>query len=606
MKHTQNIFGNNQSKSMIFAVIFLIASSLFHPLIYLDIFFDIEFRSYVNFISIASLAMLAIALCSFNVAKAIALFRANVVPSIMLCIIVIGCLIRLYWQQNGIVEYFFISVAYIALPLCVAINHRAFEKLLPLSLATLGIVNLIFSTKDLITGELFCGIAGNWNWNAALLVTTSPFVIWEIFYCLKKNKIAAIIISSVFSCIVFLYLCLCDSKGAWLALVVALFFCYFWKSMRKKIIVWLGTITALFLLLALVFAYSEYLPILLTRDVRIYLWEGVIRLISENALLGVGQPLFESAYAPFKPTEYFMNVFATDRTNHPHNHFLFFCASNGVLAFVAWLVLLFYPLWEYSKHLNKAGWNISKLYIFAILFLLIHGQLDILLEVWPTNVIFLVILGIIWGRTMKLPKIKQKNNFWKIFVGAVCCATLLILMSIQVYRDLISSYYYRVAHIKRNKASKQEALQSYDKSISVKPTPEGIYQAALIALYDFKNPKLCKTYLEMLYPMTAFSNYVSNNGVMAKTFYLLGNKRESLEYFKKEAQNFPLSSVNWYFYYNTLKELGHNEEAQVAYDNLLRSLTLKGLHFEHIPLLIKNPRWDMHFREVSGVDLRRK
>ena len=104
--------------------------------------------------------------------------------------------------------------------------------------------------------------------------------------------------------------------------------------------------------------------------------------------------------------------------------------------------------------------------------------------------------------------------------------------------------------------------------------------------------------------MTAFRNYVNNNGLEAKSLYLQGRLRDSLKYFQQETRNFPLSSVNWYFYYKVLKEIGLDYEAQAAYDKLSQSLAVKGLRFEHIPLLIKNPRLDMHFREVPGVDFK--
>jgi tetratricopeptide (TPR) repeat protein len=104
--------------------------------------------------------------------------------------------------------------------------------------------------------------------------------------------------------------------------------------------------------------------------------------------------------------------------------------------------------------------------------------------------------------------------------------------------------------------------------------------------------------------LTAFKNYVNNNGLKAKALYLQGRRQESLKYFQQETRNYPLSSINWYFYYNTLKEMGLDDEARMAYDKLSQSLAVKGLRFEHIPLLIKNQRWDMHFREVPGTDFK--
>jgi hypothetical protein len=63
--------------------------------------------------------------------------------------------------------------------------------------------------------------------------------------------------------------------------------------------------------------------------------------------------------------------------------------------------------------------------------------------------------------------------------------------------------------------------------------------------------------------------------------------------------------VNWYFYSATLKELRLEDEAKMAHDKLVWSLEAKGLRLEHIPLLIKKPRLDMHFREVPGVNIKK-
>ena len=525
-------------------------------------------------------------------------------------IIAVVCLLHFLLNYNYSLDYFFSSLIWISIPLFAALNHRLFEKYLPYFLALLALLNYIQSTKDLFSSVVFCGISGNWNWNGALLIISTPFLMLSItkLGCLLKwNIIAGRILNILIAILAFYYIYLCDSKGVWCALVMALLLFLALQYRNKNSIRWLLWVILIAVIAAVIFLYSGGISkfgAFMLRDVRMQLWAGTLHLIGDNFLSGVGQPLFENAYASYNPVEYYLNFFATDRNPHPHNHLLLFLVSNGIFAFMAWLILLILPIWKWISRSAPTGSLRMKLYFFVMLFLFFHGLLDMTVEVWPINIIFLVILGIFWGRCWKMPSNGMEILFAPRTVrlaAIICFIILMAAMTVQLYRNSLSSYYFREAHIAREVDSADAALAFYNKSIACKPTPESIYQAALIAFYDLKNPSLCQHYLDRMEDLTAFRNYVNNNGLKAKALYLQGRRHESLQYFLQETRNFPLSSVNWYFYYNTLKEIGRGDEAGAAYDRLSQSLAVKGLRYEHIPLLIKNPRLDMHFREVPGA-----
>lgn len=540
-------------------------------------------------------------------------------------IIAAVCLWHYLLNQNYNLDYFFSSLVWVSVPLYVAINHKFFEKYLLYFLVLLAFWNYVQSTKEIVMfSTLFgwcsalqsshpCGISGNWNWNGALLVISTPFLMLLItkLGCRFKWKLMTLrVLNILIAALACFYIYLCDSKGIWCAFIMAGLF-YLGILYRNKnstrLVLW---IIPVLLIAAVIFLYCggvAKLGAFMMRDVRMQLWTGTLHLIGDNFFFGIGQPLFESAYASYNPIEYYLNLFVTDRNTDPHNHLLFFLVSNGIFAFIAWLILLILPIANWAMSSNHTGNPQMKLYFFTMLFLFFHGLFDMTLEIWPMNIIFLVILGIFWGRFWKIPANAKETLFtsWTFRITAVIGFTILsTAVAVQLYRNFSGSYYFREAHIARELSSKEAALASYDKSIAVRPAPESIYQAALIALYDLKNPALCQRYLDQLEDLTAFRNYVNNNGLKAKALYLQGRRLESLKYFQQEARNFPLSSVNWYFYYKTLKEIGFNDEAVAAYDKLSQSLAVKGLRFEHIPLLIKNPRWDMHFREVPGVDFK--
>ncbi len=597
-------------KHLILPGVWLVSTLFFYPLLFPRLLFPLVYYSGFIFFSAGTLSLMALAWCCLDYKSVVGFCKDNFLPTMLMGIITGSCLLHYLLKPNYSVDYFFSSLIWVSVPCFVALKHRYFEKLLPYFLALLAIFNGAQSTKELFSNSLFCGIAGNWNWNGVLIVISTPFLMLFIIKlggCLKWNFIAARALNILLGALTCYYLYLCDSKGVWVALVLATLL-YFGVLFREKIPMrWILWISLIALMMAVIFLYSggiAKLSAFFLRDVRIHLWTGTLQLIGDNFLFGVGQPLFESAFASYNPAEYYLNIFDTDRNPHPHNHLLFFLVSNGIFAFLAWLILLIGPIWNWGMRSIRTASLSMKLYFFIMLFLFFHSSLDVTLDAWPINVIFLVILGIFWGQHWKIP-VNGKDDALvvshTIRLSAMICFTFLIAaLAVQLYCNALGSYYFREANIARDLRSAETALACYSKSIAVKPTPENIYQAALVAFYDLKNPQLCQFYLDQMEDLTGFKNYVNNNGLKAKSLYLQGRRRDSLKYFYFESRNFPLSSVNWYFYYNTLKEVGFEDEARMAYDKLEQSLAVKGLRFEHIPLLIKNPRWDMHFREVPG------
>jgi len=601
------------NKHFMFPCSFLIASLFFYPLMLPGLLFPVAYHSYLILFTSGTLSVMALAGCFLDYKQTLNFCRNNFLPTMLMGIIAVVCLLHFLLNPNYSLDYFFSSLIWISIPLFAALNHRFFEKYLPYFLALLALLNYIQSTKDLFSSVVFCGISGNWNWNGALLIISTPFLMLSItkLGCLLKwNLIAGRVLNILIAILAFYYIYLCDSKGVWCALAMALLLFLALQYRNKNSIRRLLWVILIAVIAAVIFLYSGGISrfgAFMLRDVRMQLWAGTLHLIGDNFLFGVGQPLFESAYASYNPVEYYLNFFATDRNPHPHNHLLLFLVSNGIFAFIAWLILLILPIWKWASRSAPTGSLRMKLYFFVMLFLFFHGLLDMTVEVWPMNIIFLVISGVFWGRCWKMPSNGMEILFARRTVrlaAIICFIILMAAMAVQLYRNSLSSYYFREAHIAREVDAADTALAFYNKSIAHKPTPESIYQAALIAFYDLKNPSLCQHYLDRMEDLTAFRNYVNNNGLKAKALYLQGHRHESLQYFRQETINFPLSSVNWYFYYNTLKEIGRGDEAGAAYDRLSQSLAVKGLRFEHIPLLIKNPRLDMHFREVPGVDFK--
>ncbi len=126
-------------------------------------------------------------------------------------------------------------------------------------------------------------------------------------------------------------------------------------------------------------------------------------------------------------------------------------------------------------------------------------------------------------------------------------------------------------------------------------TPQNTYLAAMISLYDFKKPQACLKFLDQLNSL-GFENYVNNNLLKAKALVALGKMQESLLYFAKEQQNFPLSCVNLYYYRIVLNKLGKKQQADAIGMHLKSILKMKGFDEKMLPELLKNPYKDLRFR----------
>ena len=106
-------------------------------------------------------------------------------------------------------------------------------------------------------------------------------------------------------------------------------------------------------------------------------------------------------------------------------------------------------------------------------------------------------------------------------------------------------------------------------------SPQNTYLAAMISLYDFKNPQNCLKFLDQLNSL-GFENYEHNNLLRAKALVAAGRMPESLLYFEREKQNFPLSCVNLHYYWLVLDKLGRKSQANKIDTKLKEILKIKG------------------------------
>jgi hypothetical protein len=85
----------------------------------------------------------------------------------------------------------------------------------------------------------------------------------------------------------------------------------------------------------------------------------------------------------------------------------------------------------------------------------------------------------------------------------------------------------------------------------------------------------------------------------AKALVASGKPNEAIKYFSREFDNFPLSCVNLYYYQLILQKTGRKHESEVVRKHMDKILKLKGFDRSVLPGLLKNPVYDLIFRDYK-------
>jgi len=584
---------------------FYICALLFYPLVWMRLFTGrLIYWSELNLFTPSLIAILCCSLLLLDPKSIILFFSSSKAKLIAIALgfILLVSLIQLEICYDGQINYLWSSIYWIAIPLFCAVNRHKVEKYLPFFMILLGLATVIQSLQELNAGSRILGIPGNRNWNAGLICVTIPFICLVIYKYFDKAYKVSITIIYFLILVVAVLLFKCESKTAVLSLIISalsILVLRYWKKIPWTY--WLRAGLVILVLSAVVFSvFKEHLFEFLKYDQRLSLWTAALELIKQNMWFGCGPEIFESAYAPHISANYYFGKFTSNLHPHAHNHFLHFAATMGIPALIAWCSVIFYVI---AKNLRQAvgegNWTL-KLYLFVFIFLFISSMLDIVVWVWPLGCIFLTVLGILLARALDGEAIKIPKQAK--LIPLLCCIAgicLMILLINYLYFNLLSTMHYRNAKIMVGDKDAKSASVEIEKSIEYKMTPQNTMLAARISLYDFKNPQACLKYLAILDSLQ-FENYEHNNLLKAKALFVIGKTQESLLYFAKEQQNFPLSCVNLHYYRIALRKLGKKQQAEAIEQHLRNVLKMKGFNEKMLPELLNNPNMDLRFRYYKG------
>ena len=239
------------------------------------------------------------------------------------------------------------------------------------------------------------GICGNENWSAALLAMGIPFLCLYFEEKIPHKKVRVFLFWTVVTGSVLLNL-LIFSKGALLctALCTALFL-FFKAGKTGRRILLSGMVLLLLAGGVFVKFHAKETEEFLSREARVQLWNSALTLIAKNIFTGTSQGGFENEFMQCRSEDYFFVFNPAARSNHPHNHLLYMTGSWGIAGLLCLLLLLGIPLWKTARKLYRKEECPAeeKACFFLLLYGLLHGSIDLIMDVWPTGILALTAWG---------------------------------------------------------------------------------------------------------------------------------------------------------------------------------------------------------------------
>ncbi len=486
------------------------------------------------------------------------------------------------------------------------IHESEFRYWLPRWLAALFVFDIFTSCVDLYYNAFdFIGITGNLNWHASFLLATAPLVIYLILSKWTGNYIKDILLIGFALFIAVLSLAFinrCHTRGSWLALTVSAVLLG-WSCLNRKfklitLAVCFGGIFIFLLLLDCnIFSIPEYY---LRNEARIFFTEAGLKLISTNPLLGVGVSRFPQEFRVFLPVEFYTSIFATDIVSHPHNHFIYIAATRGIIGLFTWLILVLIPLYNLLFNSKKYPMTpLDRVFLFSFLTLLFHGMFDKNLVSWPTNIIYLLLLGMMWKQywpkrekiTADQPSIPSGIISKLVTVSGIILLFGCFMLAMKTVGNTFPMQLMADGnYLKKNPAA---AAYCYHNALGYQKNPTLIYYASAYMAEKLNNPDVAMKCFSMYKETPVPEGLGASNRLKALILCRQGKEKEALPYFQKQLEYYPLSIRDWYNLSMAYKRLRQPVKAAGAMEMMYKAMEIKKIDRRYLPYVLKNSLYDM-------------
>ena len=483
-------------------------------------------------------------------------------------------------------HFFFhtLNLAFLTIPLFGALNRDALRRLAPPFLCVFWLIDFLLTAGQWGFGKPLTGIAGNWNWNATLLLFSVPFVcLWII----RKSRcrragwglagLAALLSA-------FLIVC-SGSRASLLAFAgaagIGLFL--FLPGRGRKILLFslLGVLLAGTALLTV--GAPERLDAFLKDEIRPVIWESTLALIADHPL-GVGAESFEEAYIPYKTAEYFFHRHAAWRTLHPHNEFLNIAACLGIPALLGWCFLTFKGIGLFLLRFRKTRPE-EKLIFFGFTVLLIHGMVDLVFVAWPLDLFALLFAGFFWAPRMLGAEESVKFHAIPRVAGVLALCGVLLSAGV----NFAATRMYETAR----KAVPGSAPGRAELRAAALTTafPEALYRAVESALLVRQDPRHALD-LAGFFRDTPYRNMGRIHGFRALALARLGRDAEALEEYRKDSACYPYLLLPYVGQIGCLGRLGRTAEIPAVEKRLAEIMKIRGISRAGLLRILQDPERD--------------
>jgi O-antigen ligase len=435
----------------------------------------------------------------------------------------------------------FLGTALIPLAAAVVYHERlAGGERLVFVLAVLWLMQILLGLGAIVVGMEVVGLTGNRNWMASFVLGLAP---WAWLYVWRRagsrstqTAWVACLVAVVMPTLLILHRC--ESRGAWLALIVC---CLLAAWSRLGAIGRTAAVVGMFVVVMLTVVWAPVkVAMTVQQDVRPPLWTSSARMISDRPL-GIGPGSFTREFAPYRVrSTYPFRLYAAAITLHPHNELLYQAAVGGIVAGIAWLMFIL-PVFrrgdDEPPHLLCAR-------VTAVV-LVTHGMFDMVLVQAPGNILALLALGICWSPLLRelegpiTPRIQQlrRTGVSLAALATVLYGTAALSKDLQIDRLHRRGYIEEVVN-----GNYQTALSCYVQAGELAPRdPQWPLYAGSIGVDWLQDPDLALPHLLRGYKIDPRYGHI--NRQLGRAHGMRGEHEIAMQYFDREVQLYPASAA---------------------------------------------------------------
>jgi len=577
--------------------------ALFYPLIWLKPILPLYHVYSWQLFTPAWLGLLALLLILWCYAETVNLLRTWWIGWPLLVLGILSVIQVVWWGTDYSPEALLQGTFWLLVPLAAALCGERLVRPLHWAALVFWTVTAVLSFQSVFHPPVpLWGIPGNYNWNATLLASTVLLVVgwlWRGDRPLSGGRrwLALVLVGVT---LYLMYRCTC--KGALLVVLGTALWFYWFECRRLRR--YLTVLAMIGLVVAGIFFGSIWQRFsAMDQGVRTGLGSGAVSTVARFWWQGTSAAGFETSFAELLPPEYQSSPMSAPRSNHPHNQILYQFAVWGVMGGTAWLVLLLLPFWRFFRHYPQRGRE-EKLQMAAMMVIFGHGMLDLTLFEWPTNVFFLLLLGLLWYRRQTGGE-SDRNRLLalvrptRLLRGLTGLAALAVLAD-GLYRTAVGTWYFREAQLAADWKKHEMTGAMIDEGLKLCPANATfLYKAGTTAMYELHNPALALTYFRHLDGLNR--NFAQNNGLTGQLLLLQGHPDEALPYLAAEIKLHPINVLPHFYYSIALGRLGLRTESEQEFRTVIMLLRFRGLEPRDLPFLIQNSYYDRRWREMPDT-----